>query len=209
MKEKMKNKPWVSTMLVAVNVVIFLICTFTGNMLYNMGEMGVLFLMEEKAYYRIITSMFLHADIHHLVNNMILLIGIGMMIEAEVGHIRYGIVYFLAGIGGNLASAAWELMSCDFYTSIGASGAVFGLDGMLAAMVLFGIGQKAESMEQVTPFRLFLMIGYSVYSGFTEANINNAAHIGGLLTGFLAMLPFCITRRIQWKKTGLEEQYED
>lgn len=79
----------------------------------------------------------------------------------------------------------------ELIASLGASGAIFGLDGVLLAMVLF----SDRKMENVTPIRVMLMIVYSLYSGFTGDNIDNAAHVGGLLTGFLAAGIMCFLRR--------------
>ncbi len=80
--------------------------------------------------------------------------------------------------------------------SLGASGAVFGLDGVLLAMVLF----SGREMENVTPARVLLMIAYSLYSGFTGQNIDNVAHVGGLLTGFLAASAICLFRRLRGRR---------
>lgn len=135
--------------------------------------------------------MFLHSGINHLFNNMLILFFLGSMIEKEVGHIRYGVLYFLSGIGGNLLSLYSRALHGDPTASLGASGAVFGLDGVLLAMVLFS-GRK---MENVTPVRVLLMIVYSLYSGFTGRNIDNAAHVGGLLTGFMAAGIMCLFMR--------------
>ena len=75
-----------------------------------------------------------------------------------------------------------KVVNNDISGSLGASGAIFGLDGVLLAMVLF----SGRRMENVTPARVMLMVLYSLYSGFTGQNIDNAAHVGGLVTGFLA-----------------------
>ena len=75
--------------------------------------------------------------------------------------------------------------------SIGASGAVFGMDGVLLAMVLFA----GRRMPSVTPIRVMAMIVLSLYSGFSGHNIDNAAHVGGLLTGFLGGCLVCILQR--------------
>jgi len=195
-----KKKPIVSATLVIINVIVYIICTFTGNLLYNMGRSSVLNVLVDKEYGRIVYSLFLHGNISHLFNNMLILFFLGAMIEKEVGHIRYAVFYFLSGIGGNALSLFVKVMSGDFSGSIGASGAIFGLDGVLLAMVLFFNGQ----MENVTPVRVVLMIVYSLYSGFTGANVDNAAHVGGLLTGFLAGVVMCVIERRRTGGTALE-----
>ncbi|MGN1145331.1 MAG: rhomboid family intramembrane serine protease, partial [Acetatifactor sp.] len=195
-----KKKPIVSATLVIINVIVYIICTFTGNLLYNMGRSSVLNVLVDKEYGRIVYSLFLHGNISHLFNNMLILFFLGAMIEKEVGHIRYAVFYFLSGIGGNALSLFVKVMSGDFSGSIGASGAIFGLDGVLLAMVLFFNGR----MENVTPVRVVLMIVYSLYSGFTGANVDNAAHVGGLLTGFLAGVVMCVIERRRTGGTALE-----
>lgn len=193
------KKPFISATIVILNVIVFLICTFTGNLLYNMGSVGILDLVRGE-YYRLITSMFLHADAQHLFNNMLLTFGIGYMIENEIGHLRFGIYYMAAGICGNIFSAYMEIITGNFISSIGASGGVFGLDGVLLALVLF-LGKKIPT---VTLPRLMFMIVYSLYSGFIAGNINNAAHVGGLLAGFVMATVFCFICRIRGTCAGTD-----
>lgn len=180
--KRLKDQPVVSGTLVGINVLVFVICTFTGDMLYNAGALTARAVLERGEYGRILWAMFLHSDVRHLFNNMLILFFLGAMIEKEVGHVRYGVLYFLSGIGGNLLSLWAKAASNDGAGSIGASGAVFGLDGVLLAMVLF----SGRRLEGVTPGRVIFMVMYSLYSGFTGVNIDNAAHVGGLVVGFLA-----------------------
>lgn len=201
MFQKCKDVPFVSAILVVVNVIVFIICTFTGDLLYNMGEMGIENVIFQKEYGRILWAMFLHGGIHHIFNNMVILFFLGAMIEKEIGHIRYAVFYFLSGIGGNVASLTAKVLTRDMMCSIGASGAVFGLDGVLLALVLF----SGRRMENVTPIRVLLMIVYSLYSGFTGENIDNAAHVGGLLTGFLLGCVMCIFDKLKYKMNRKRE----
>jgi rhomboid protease GluP len=135
--------------------------------------------------------MFLHADLSHIFNNMLLLFFLGAMIEKEIGHFRYIILFFLSGIGGNGFSLLMKAVTNDRASSIGASGAVFGLVGVLLALVLF----SGRQMPNVTPLRVVLMIALSLYNGMTGQNIDNAGHVGGLLTGFLAGTIMCVIQR--------------
>lgn len=133
----LKSQPVVSAALVAVNAVVFVLCEFTGELLYNAGKLDIISVLVRGEYGRILWSMFLHSGIDHLFNNMLILFFLGSMIEKEVGHIRYAVLYFLSGIGGNLLSLLSRALHADLSASLGASGAVFGLDGVLLAMVLF------------------------------------------------------------------------
>ena len=183
--------PIVSGILVAANVIVYLICTFTGNLLYNIGELDAAAVLLRGEYGRIIYSMFLHAGIEHLFNNMVILFFLGAMIEKVTGHLQLLLIYLLSGIGGNICSLLYKVIAMDSMASVGASGAIFGLDGVLLAWILF----DREDMPDVTPRRVVLMIVLSLYSGFTAQNIDNAAHVGGLLTGFAAGALLCALRR--------------
>lgn len=189
--EKYRTLPYVSAFLVLVNVVVYAVCSLTGNQLYLAGRSSVYETVINKEYGRIVWSLFLHSDVNHIFNNMLLLLFLGGMIEKEIGHICYALCYFLSGIGGSLLSLAYKISVNDFSASIGASGAVFGLDGMLLGMVLLG----GKRMATVTPTRVILMIVLSLYNGFSGDNIDNAAHIGGLVTGFLLSIVICVFRK--------------
>ena len=196
MKNKFKMRkdvPIASGMLVAINVIVFVICTFTDNLLYNMGRLDVTSVLVRGEYGRVIWSMFLHSGINHIFNNMVVLFFLGSMIEKEIGHIRYAILYLLSGIGGGILSLFYKTLTFDMSGTVGASGAIFGLDGALLALILF----SGRRMANVTPNRVILMIAYSLYSGFTGESTDNAAHIGGLITGFLIGLIICIIDRIK------------
>ena len=189
--KRRQELPIVSGILVAANVIVYLICTFTGNLLYNIGELDAAAVLLSGEYGRIIYSMFLHAGIDHLFNNMVILFFLGAMIEKVTGHIQFLLIYLLSGIGANICSLLYKVMTMDSMASVGASGAIFGLDGVLLAWILL----DRQAMPDVTPRRVLLMIVLSLYSGFTAHNIDNAAHVGGLLTGFAAGALLCALRR--------------
>lgn len=186
-----KYQPFVSMALVIINVIVFVICHFTDDLLYDRGVLDLFSVMVDGEYGRIIWSMFLHSGINHLFNNMLILFFMGSMIEKEVGHLGYALLYFISGIGGNLLSLWWKIANKEISASLGASGAIFGLDGVLLAMVLF----SGREMENVTPLRVAFMIAYSLYGGFAGRNVDNAAHVGGLVTGFVIMSVVCIWQR--------------
>ena len=171
----------VNILLVAANVLLFLLCTFTGERVYNIGDFSVMDLIQKGEWYRMLTSMFLHAGIGHLVSNMLILYYIGNAVEKRIGHILYLFLYVISGLVGNVFSAGYELLTSRFVGSIGASGAVFGVEGALLALALIYRGKFAE----ITAGRIAFSIVFSLYCGFTSSNVDNAAHIGGLLTGFL------------------------
>lgn len=137
--------------------------------------------MLKPEYYRLLTSAFLHFGWDHLINNMIVLVYLGKAAEHLCGRGKFIISYLICAIGANAASAAWYIWSGqpEVYTA-GASGAVFGVAGMLLALVIFCKGRPG----QVTTRQLVWMMLFTIYHGLAESGINNCAHIAGAVLGF-------------------------
>lgn len=196
-KPQWKELPWVTIGLVTINILIFMICTFTGDLLYNKGALSVMNIVEEHSCYRMLTSMFLHADIQHLFSNMIVLYFLGEIVEKRLGHIPYTILYFLSGIAGDVFSMGYELLTQHYISSVGASGAIFGVEGALLLLIILNHG-KIESM---TAGRVAFAIAFSLYCGLTGSQVNNAAHVGGVLMGFAASAVIvCLSSRAGRRK---------
>lgn len=195
-KEKFHLAP-VSAFLVAVNVIVFLICTFTGDLLYNKGAFGVRELLQG-GFYRLFTSMFLHGSVQHLFSNMIVLYYVGEMVERELGPFPYAVLYLLSGLAGNIFSAGYELLTGNFGSSVGASGAVFGVEGALLLLVMLHRGKPST----MTAGRVAFAIAFSLYCGFTSVGVNNAAHVGGVLMGFFTAA--VISAGKKWTKNKVE-----
>lgn len=197
--------PYVTAAIVLINIIIFLVCTFTGDLLYNIGAFDAVSFLEKKEYYRILSSVFLHWDVNHLFSNMLVLYYLGEVVEERLGCVRYGILYILTGLCGNLVSLGYELYISAHISSVGASGAVFGIIGALLVLVIIHKGR----LDQITTGRLIFMICYSLYSGFAGSDINNAAHIGGMvggiITAFMVLIPGMLKDRM--RRNG--ERYED
>lgn len=192
LQRRFRDLPLVSASLVIINILVFLVCLFTGELLYDRGGVNVSGIAFYHEYGRLFWALFLHDDVAHLSNNMIILFFLGAMLERETGHISLAIIYFLSGIGGNVVSFCNKMIMGKDSLSIGASGAVFGLDGLMLALVLF-----SQNFRNVaSPIRVALMIGLSLYNGFMGSNIDNAAHVGGLITGFLAGTVFVLARNV-------------
>lgn len=171
--------------LVLVNVAVFFFLTAKGmtedaEFMLEHGAMYVPYVLQGE-YQTILTSMFLHFGFEHLMNNMLILALIGWNLELEIGKIKFLLIYFLSGIAGNVLSAWMELQVGDFAVSAGASGAIFGLIGVAFYVAIRNKGQFGE----ISGRGLLFMIGVSLYYGFTSEGVDNFAHIGGLLAGFL------------------------
>lgn len=174
---------WVNVILVAINVIVFLICTFTGDLLYNRGALSLREVLADGQFYRLFTSMFLHWDAEHLFSNMIVLYYVGAIVERELGALPYTALYLLSGLVGNLFSVGYYELFVNIYgSSAGASGAVFGVEGALLFLVMIRRGK----LESMTLGRVAFAVAFSLYCGFTSAGVNNAAHVGGVLMGFTA-----------------------
>lgn len=200
-KRPFKELPFVNVTIIIINILLFILCAFTQDLLYNKGAFSILLINETKEYYRLISAVFLHVDIYHLLSNMVMLWFLGNVLERRIGHIKYVLLYFVSAIGGNLLSSVYEIYNGDMFLSYGANGAIFGIVGAILVQVL----TEGGKWENITLPRMLLMIIYLLYSGFTAQNVNNAGHIGGFITGFIVMGLFCVLKRLRKKKEVLHE----
>ena len=199
-KHNWKNLPLVSAGLVIVNCLVFLVCQLTGDRLTTMGMLSPWSVFVDGEVWRVFTAMFLHGNVQHIFSNMLILFFLGSMLEKEIGHLPLFIIYLLSGIGGNAASLYEKYARGSLVASLGASGAVFGLDGLLLALVLF----SPKRWETAPVPRVIAMILLSLYSGYTAGHIDNAAHVGGLSTGFLAGIVWCQVFEKRRRRKNLE-----
>lgn len=167
----------------AINILIYIYCTYSGEVVYNTGCMDAERVLLDGEYYRFFTSIFMHGGMNHLVSNMIFLVALGEMLERVVGHLRFAVLYILSGIGGSIFSIANVLLSGRHYTAVGASGAIFGLIGALLILVVINNGRY----EGISIRRMVFAIAYMVYEGMASEGVDNAAHLGGLIFGILIM----------------------
>ena len=178
--------------LVVINVLVFILLSMGGmtENAYYMYEKGAMFapaILSNEEYYRMFTSMFMHFGFDHLFNNMISLFVLGKYVEPMVGKIRFLVIYPLSGLGGTVLSFFVEVYKQDYAVSAGASGAIFGLTGALLCVVLLNRGRVGT----ITKRGVLFMIALSLYNGFSSTGVDNIAHIGGLVTGFLVTGLLC------------------
>ena len=183
--------------MVAVNIVVFIILSFMGNtesgqFLYRCGAAYTPAILEGE-YFRLVTAMFLHFGVYHLVNNMICLLFLGDMLEANLGPVRYLIIFFVGGILGNAASMAMDLRTGRYAVSAGASGAVFAVMGAMLCILLMRRRENRSKSDGSLTQRFLLMSALSLVQGFTEQGTDNAAHLGGFVCGLA--LGFLFYRR--------------
>lgn len=190
-----------TVVLVVVNVLAFFGLSFGGmteDAVYMLehGAMYVPYILENGEYYRLFTSLFLHFGFTHLLNNMVTLVIMGRYVEPLVGKVRFLIIFFISGLGGNLLSGGMELITKDYVVSAGASGAIFGLTGALLGLTLLCRGR----VGQLTSRDVLIVVALSLYNGFTSQGVDNAAHIGGLISGFLAVLVLVGTQKNKYRR---------
>ena len=143
--------------------------------------------------------MFLHFGIYHIANNMLVLFVLGQRLEPVVGKIKFILIYLLGGLGGNIFSFIMEMKSADYAVSAGASGAVFAVMGAMLYVVIRNHGR----IQDISVRQMVIMAGFSLYFGFTSTGVDNAAHVGGMVCGFIlaAVLyhPGNFSGRTMWK----------
>ena len=179
------KKPIVTYTLIFINILVFMAMYLFGNgsedslTLLNFGANYRPLILEFNQYYRLITSSFLHIGILHLLFNMYALYIIGAQIENFYGKFKYLIIYLGSAIFGSLLSICFH-----DGISAGASGAIFGL---LGAMLYFGYHYRLY-LGNVLQSQIVPIIILNLFLGFITPGIDNACHVGGLISGiFLAM----------------------
>ena len=179
------KKAYVNGLLIALNVLFFLYLEITGSsenvyFMYTKGAMSAPAVLEDGEYYRLLTAMFMHFGIRHIMNNMLVLFVLGDNLERALGHVEYLIFYLLCGIGSNWVSMMAH--STDTMTvSAGASGAIFGVVGGLLYVVTANKGR----LEDLSTRQLVIMIFFSLYLGYTSTGVDNTAHLSGLVIGIV------------------------
>jgi rhomboid protease GluP len=174
-----------TAILLLLNIFVFIAMIFYGLNIVSPTPLELLdiggnrrFEVINGEYWRLFTSMFIHGGVLHLFMN---LVGLGLgssLLEKIIGSVKLIVVYIICGILASLASIYWH----DNTISVGASGAIFGLYGLILAFTVFKIYPKY--MRKTTWVLLGLYAGVSLLFGFF-GGIDNAAHFGGLISGFV------------------------
>jgi rhomboid protease GluP len=192
-ESKSRAKYNITLGIIGVNVLVYLItAVLSQNIFYSnqdvLIELGAKYneLISKGEYYRLITSMFLHGGLLHLAVNMYSLYSIGPLIERIYGKVKYLSVYFISGI---IASVFSYIFSDS--VSIGASGAIFGL---LGTTLVFAIKMR-NNLGKGFLKNVASVIVINLFIGFSLPNIDNYAHLGGLIGGIIMALLFYGVRK--------------
>lgn len=183
------KKPFITYGLIFINVLIYLLCILNNNLITTLAVNR--YFITSGQYYRLITGIFCHASIWHLVFNMYALYIIGMQLESFLGKYKYLAIYLLSGLSGSLLSI---LFSSNY--SVGASGAIFGLMGSL---LYFGYHYRVY-LDSVVKSQIIPLILINLIIGFSFTGIDNFAHIGGLVGGILSTMAL----GVKYKSTKFE-----
>ncbi|HEY7184032.1 MAG TPA: rhomboid family intramembrane serine protease, partial [Blastocatellia bacterium] len=164
-------------------------------------------LLRSGEWFRLITPIFIHAGFLHLLLNSYALWVVGMQVEKLYGSARFLLIYLLSGVGGMAGSYFGQefLRKSADAPSVGASGAIFGLFGVLA---VFGFRYRSElppAIRRAMTGGVLPVIVLNLFIGFSIPFIDNSAHIGGLLTGaaLALIIPYIAPGREKVSKTGL------
>lgn len=186
----------VTKILIIINIIMYILSLVIGdNFSYNLILLGAnnRGLVLNGEFYRLITCAFLHGSLLHLVVNMYSLWIIGSQVETYIGKLKYLIIYLLSAIMGSLFS----IVFLENSLSVGASGAIFGLMG---ALLYFGYHYRLYLSNTLTS-QLIPIIIFNLFLGFISSSIDNGAHIGGLIGGYLATMIVGLKYKSQTSET--------
>jgi rhomboid protease GluP len=183
---------FITPLLIDINIIIFILMIINGvsimspssESLINWGANFKPATLDNQAW-RLITNCFLHIGIFHLLMNMYALLYVGILLEPILGKTRFLSAYLLTGITASLTSLWWH----DLTVSAGASGAIFGMYGVFLALLTTKLIEENARKALLSSIGIF--VAFNLMYGL-KGGIDNAAHIGGLVGGFLlgyAFLP--------------------
>lgn len=184
------RREWVTDALLAANVTVWLLMVVNGVDALFPGAVELLGwganyppLTRGGEWWRLLSSVFVHAGLIHLAFNSYALLLAGRTVERVFGHAGYLLLYLFAGLTGSAASTIFSGA-----VSVGASGAIFGVFGALLAFLL-----RRRSLIPGAVFKglrslVLTFVLFNVAFGFAMPGIDNAAHLGGLAGGFVAGL---------------------
>lgn len=185
---------FLTPILIYSNIIIYLLLYFSGagffqidyHSLHDFG--GVTrWAVKSGELWRLFTAVFLHGNLIHITNNMLSLFFVGIFLEPVLGKWRFLIIYLICGLSGSIASILWH----ERTLSVGASAAIFGMYGLMLALVIMKVFEKSVNKLFLALASIF--VGINLFMGFTNNSTDNAAHLGGLVCGFFIGFLLCNT----------------
>ena len=185
----------VTAALIIVNTVLFLISDlggrFFGTDLYAEGIAYYPFIVGGGEWYRLLSACFLHSSIEHLTGNMISLGVFGYRLEGRLGHVRMLLLYLICGIAACGTSIFVNHSLGNDYMTLGASGAIFGIMGILIVVLVTDGGR----LDGVGLPQLIFAAALAVYSGMRSGTVDQIGHVAGLAAGLILGALFVPRRR--------------
>ncbi|KAF3454692.1 hypothetical protein FNV43_RR05140 [Rhamnella rubrinervis] len=163
----------------------------SSSTLEKMGALDVFKVVHEHQSWRLISCIWLHAGVFHVLANMLSLVFIGIRLEQEFGFVRIGLLYVIAGFGGSLLSALF----IGSGISVGASGALFGLLGAMLSELITNWTIYENKVVALVTLVFIILINLAV--GILP-HVDNFAHIGGFISGFLLGFVFLTRPQFRW-----------
>jgi rhomboid protease GluP len=180
--------------IIYLNVLVFLAMVLSGLGLVNFNAGDLLSwganygpYISDGQWWRLLTAIFVHAGIMHLLLNMYGLLFVGLFLEPVLGSWRFALYYLASGLIASIAS----LKIHPDIVGVGASGAIFGMYGVFLACLLTGV--FPPGMKKAFLLSTLIFVGANLVMGLS-GNTDNAAHIGGLVSGFL--IGFFFSRKL-------------
>ena len=195
---KFREAPLTYT-LIGINIIVYFFSAYLSRDIVDMKmetliDMGALvgqYTVEYKEWWRLLTAMFLHGGMMHILMNMFSLYLIGRGLEVYLQKKAYLSIYFFSGFIGGLVSLYMHPLS----VGVGASGAIFGVFGALAGFFLAHRDKIAQQSRQfIKDFGIVL--GLNLVLGLSIESIDVSAHIGGLIVGMIG--GFVIAKNHKW-----------
>jgi rhomboid protease GluP len=195
--QRVEPAPWlrqqsssmaVTQAIFGINVAVFVAMALAGvslteptlGQLWNWGaNYGPLTIGGQ--WWRLLTCVFVHIGIIHIAFNMWCLWNLGKLAESVYGHWTFGAVYLITGVAASVTSLAWNPGG----TSAGASGAIFGIAGALVASFYLGEFSLPKAAVSGLLRSVLVFVGYNLVFGAMSGHTDNAAHVGGLVSGLI------------------------
>ncbi len=174
---------FITQLIIDLNAGVFVLMAITNLSIYSFqpdtlvhwgGNIRPLTLSGE--WWRLVTCVFVHGGIMHLFSNMVAFVFVGLILEPILGRGRFALAYLVTGIGASITSLLWHSNT----VSVGASGAIFGLYGVVLALLFGNI--LPRGLNKIFLCSAGAYIAYNLIKSAT-VGIDTAAHIGGLVSG--------------------------
>lgn len=182
------NDTYFTFLLMIINIIIWAVLSFESRntnkyeFLLKVGANSSEFVFQQKQYYRLLTSMFIHIDFLHLLSNCFALYLFGNRLEKYFGKTVFITTYIISGLYGSLMS----VILSPYSISVGASGAIYGLIGAVLALT-----QKSKKkVDGLSLYIISIMLLLGLGFGFLNPQLDNYAHIGGLIAGYIIGLKY-------------------